>query len=73
MPQRIFPILGEGLVQTFVTGLGNISAFGGIVFLYFMPPLLKEPNKFRKVAITSVVISAIYLILAVSIILFMFL
>lgn len=71
-PQRIFPILGEGFVQTFVTGLGNISAFGGIVFLYFMPPLLKEPNKFRKIAITSVVISAIYLILAVSIILFMF-
>lgn len=71
-PQRIFPILGEGLFQTFVTGLGNISAFGGIVFLYFMPPLLKDPSKFKNIAISSVIISAVYLILAVSILLFMF-
>jgi len=71
-PQRIFPLLGDGPFQTFITGLGNISAFAGIVFLYFIPPLLKEPKKLRKIAITSVIISAIYLILAVSIILFMF-
>lgn len=70
-PQRIFPILGDGIFQTFVTGLGNISAFSGIIFLYFLPPLLKEPKKFKKIAITSIVISAIYLILTVSILLFM--
>lgn len=71
-PQRIFPILGEGAMQTFVVGLSNISSFGGIVFLYFLPPLLKEPEKFKKIAITSIIISAIYLILAISILLFMF-
>lgn len=72
VPQRIFPILGEGFINTFITGLGNVSAFGGIIFLYFMPPLLKKPDKFKKIAITSVVLSSIYLILSVSIILFMF-
>ena len=71
-PQRIFPILGNGIFETFVTGLGNISSFSGIVFLYFLPPLLKEPQKFKKVAITSVVLSVIYLIITVSIVLFIF-
>lgn len=42
------------------------------MFLYFLPPLLKKPKKFKKVAFTSIVISSIYLIIAISIILFMF-
>lgn len=70
--QRIFPILGDGFFNTFVYGLGNIYAFNGIVFLYFLPPLLKKPEKFKKVAYISIAISACYIILAVSIILFMF-
>ena len=34
--------------------------------------MLKEPEKFRKIAFSSIIISAIYLIIAVSILLFMF-
>ena len=71
-PQRIFPILGDGIFHTFITGLGNISAFGGIAFLYFLPPLLKDFTKFKKIAFTSISISAVYLIITVSILLFMF-
>lgn len=71
-PQRVFPLLGDSFFSTFALGVGNIGAFSGIAFLYFLPPLLKEPTKFKKVAISSIVLSAIYLILAVSIILFMF-
>lgn len=51
---------------------GNISAFGGLVFLYFLPPLLKDAEKFKKIAFTSIIVSAIYLIIAISILLFMF-
>lgn len=51
---------------------GNISAFGGIILLYFLPPLLKEPNKLKKIAFSSIIVSSIYLIIAVSILLFMF-
>lgn len=72
VPQRIFPIFGDGLFNTFVLGLGNLSAFEGIAFLYFLPPYLKEPEKMKKIALISIGISAIYLILCVSTLLFMF-
>ena len=72
VPQRIFPILGDGVFDTFVFGLGNIASFGGIAYLYFLPPLLKEPEKFKKIAIVSTIVTAIYLILCVSTLLFMF-
>lgn len=71
-PQRIFPLFGDGVFSTFITGIGNLFSFSGIVFLYFLPPLLKEPSKFKKISILSVILTSVYLILAVSIILFMF-
>lgn len=69
---RIFPILGTGFVNTFILGIGNIYSFCGIAFLYFLPPLLKKPEAFKKVCITSVIIFAIFIILTVSVIIFMF-
>lgn len=72
IPERIFPIFGDGILDTFVLGLGNIASFGGIAFLYFLPPFLKEPEKLKKIALISVGISAIYLILCVATLLFMF-
>lgn len=72
VPQRAFPIFGDGLFNTFVLGLGNLAAFGGIAYLYFLPPYLKEPEKMKKIALVSIGISAVYLILCVSTLLFMF-
>lgn len=72
VPERIFPIFGDGLFNTFVLGLTNLSAFGGIAYIYFLPPFLKEPDKVKKIALISTGISAIYLILCVSTLLFMF-
>lgn len=72
VPERAFPIFGDGLFNTFVLGLGNLASFGGIAFLYFLPPYLKEPEKMKKIALVSVGISAIYLILCVATLLFMF-
>jgi spore germination protein (amino acid permease) len=72
VPQRIFPILGDGLFDTFVLGISNLASFGGIVYLYFLPPFLKEPEKIKKIALVSIGLSAIYLILCVSTLLFMF-
>ena len=70
--ENMTPILGNGLFDTFVTGLGNLGAFGGIVFLYFIPPYLKEPKKFKKVAMISIGLSIVYLIICVAIILLTF-
>lgn len=72
VPERIFPIFGDGLFNTFVLGLCNLASFGGIAYLYFLPPFLKEPEKMKKIAVVSIGISAIYLILCVSTLLFMF-
>ena len=72
VPQRVFPIFGDGLFNTFGIGLINLSSFGGIAYLYFLPPLLKEPKNMKKISLISVSISAIYLILCVSTLLFMF-
>ncbi len=71
-PEKIFPILGDGVYNTFVAGLVNIASFGGIAYLYFIPPLLKEPEKFKKIAISSIGTSVIYLILSIATLLFMF-
>ena len=72
VPERIFPIFGDGLWNTFVLGLGNLASFGGIAFLYFLPPYLKQPEKMKKIAVLSIGISAVYLILCVATLLFMF-
>lgn len=70
--ERLYPILGNGLMSTFVLGLGNIHALGGICYLYFLPPLLREPEKFKKISKWSVILSILYLILSVSTILLMY-
>ena len=72
IPERIFPIFGDGLINTFVLGLENLASFSGIAFLYFLPPFLKKPEKLKKIALISIGISAIYLILCVATLLFMF-
>ena len=69
---QMFPILGDGFVNTFITGIGNISAFCGICILYFLPPLLKKPENYKKIAFTSVIVSSIYLLFCVATLLFMF-
>lgn len=70
--QRIFPILGDGFYNTFVLGLVNIGAFAGISYLYFLPPLLKEPNKFKTICILSVLFSGLFIFVCIATLLFMF-
>lgn len=70
--RRIFPILGDGFYNTFVLGLRNIGAFGGICYLYFLPPMLKEPEKFKKIAVISVICAGLFILLCVATLIFMF-
>ena len=72
VPERIFPILGFGADKTFLIGLNNIFTFTCFAYLYFIIPILKEPKDFKLVAITSVIISAIYLFLSVICLLMIF-
>ena len=70
--ERVLPILGNGFYATFFSGISNIFAFGGIVLLYFIPPNLQENKSFKTVAFSSVIISAIWLLLSVATLLFIF-
>lgn len=70
--RRIYPILGNGFYDTFILGLKNIGAFGGICYLYFLPPMLKEPEKFKKIAVISVIFTGLFIFLCVATLLFMF-
>lgn len=68
----IFPILGDGFINTFVLGIGNIYSFASITVLYFLPPLLKKIQDFKKISVISIIIFIIYLILTICTISFMF-
>lgn len=62
----VFPILGYGIKNTFFNGLENIFSFAGLIYLYLIGPSLKNSNDYKKVGITSIIISGIYLILSVA-------
>ena len=70
--EKMYPILGNGLFTTFVSGLSNMFAFQGLAYIFFIPSELKEPNKLKSIAISSIVLSSIFLLISVAIILFMF-
>ena len=50
----------------------NIFAFTGISYLYFLKPFLKEPESFNKISYISIGISAFYLFLSITTLLFSF-
>lgn len=69
---KIYPIFGYGIFETFISGLCNIFAFQALAYIYFMPPMLKEPKDIKKVAVNSIILSCILLLVCVAIIFFMF-
>lgn len=69
---NMFPILGDGIVPSFVKGLTNIFTFTGLGYLFFFPPKLKNPEKITKIGLTFSILNGIYIIFCVSDILFLF-
>jgi len=70
--ENIFPVLGNGIKETFFIGLSNLFAFQGLLYILFLPPHLKDVTKLKKISLISIIFSAIYLLISISIILFMF-
>ena len=70
--ERVYPIWGNGLFTTFVSGLCNMFAFQAIAYIYFMPPLLKDSKQIKKISINAIVFSCIFLLISLAMILFMF-
>ena len=70
--ENIFPILGNGINATFLSGLTNLFTFGGIAYILFLPQHLKRPEKFMSISLISIAISSIILTLVVATIILMF-
>ncbi len=70
--ERIFPIFGFGINETFFTGLSNIFAYSGIGILYLIMPMLKDYKDFKKVSYFSVIATGLLIILSIGSILLSF-
>ncbi len=69
---NIYPILGNGINSTFISGATNLVAFMGSSYLYFLPTYLSNPEKFKKISVTSILIASFFFIIITSTILFMY-
>ena len=69
---NMFPILGDGIVPSFIKGLTNIFTFSGLSYLFFFPPKLKKPEEITKIGLIFSILNGIYIIFCVSDILFLF-
>lgn len=70
--ERVFPILGYGASNTFLKGAANIFSFGNILFLFFIMPMLKDYNQFKKLSYSSVILSGILILLSIVALILMF-
>lgn len=70
--ERVFPVLGYGASNTFLKGAANIFSFGNILFLFFIMPMLKDYNQFKKLSYSSVILSGILILLSIVALLLMF-
>ena len=70
--ERIFPIMGYGINETFILGSLNVFSFGGLIYLYLIRPNLNDQNNYKKIGIASITLSSIYLLLSVASLLFLF-
>jgi len=64
--ERVFPILGFGVNETFFIGLSNIFAYSGIGILYLIMPMLKDTKDFKKISYISVIVTGLLIILSIG-------
>lgn len=71
-PERMTPMIGYGVNETFILGATNIFSFGGLIYLFLIRPNLKNSKNYKKIGIISILISASYLLLSVASLLLQF-
>lgn len=63
--QNLFPVLGYGARQTFLTDFTNIFAFNVVAYLYFLKPFLKSEKHYKKISIYAVIMCGLYLLVSI--------
>lgn len=64
--ENIYPLLGNGIKTTFFSGLTNIFSFSGLIYMFFLPSKLKNPEKYTKIALSSILLTSIFLLFSVA-------
>lgn len=64
--KNLTPILGKNYHTTFIAGFSNSFAMSFILYFYFLKSFLKEPKEFKKISITSYLISFFLLLLTTT-------
>lgn len=64
--QRVFPVFGYGVKETFLFGLTNIAAYSNFFILYYLIPLLKNKKSFSKISFISIGLSGLLLIVSIA-------
>lgn len=59
------PFFGKNYKETFFTGLSNCFSMYILVIYFFLKPLLKDVKEYKKITVTSYLISFILLILTI--------
>lgn len=70
--ENIYPIFGNGIKTTFLSGISNTFAFGGFIYLFFLPSKLKNPEKVTKISLVSIALSAVFLLFSSASIMLLF-
>lgn len=66
---RVFPIWGNGINSVFVQGIGNLYVFSGISIIFFISPMLRNPESLNKIVLISYCIISVILFLIVAVLL----
>lgn len=69
---NMFPILGNGVNPTFISGIGNVFVFSCLPYLWFLSSKLKKPEKITKISLISILISGVFLLFVMANIIFLF-
>ena len=64
--QRVFPVWGYGIKETFFKSFLNISAFSNFIMIFYAPPFLKNKKSFGKIAFISMGLSGLIILCTVT-------
>jgi spore germination protein (amino acid permease) len=59
---NLLPVLGNGLYGIFGKGFFRLSTYSPLIYLFLIPPFLKDQKSFRRIGYTALGVSALLLL-----------
>jgi spore germination protein (amino acid permease) len=61
---HLLPVLGSGLGSVFGKGFFKVSTYSPLIYLFLIPPFLKDQKSFRRIGLTALGVSALLLLVS---------